>query len=120
VYIKVYKSINIPVIKITNGIFGLCVYENNLISEEFVKCCCFAQNGNQQKADKLINFTMMVLPLNSLSKVCRCSRSFCVDINDSFNFYFLKNREFIRFILLFLILTVWCCLEVYLKTNYTK
>ncbi|MDR3124834.1 MAG: hypothetical protein LBU10_03030 [Endomicrobium sp.] len=103
--LKVYKSINIPVIKITS-IFGLCVYENNLISEELAKCCrCFfAQNGNQQKADKLINSPVMVLPLNSLSKVCRGRRSFCLDINDSFNFYFLKNREFIRFILLFLIL----------------
>jgi hypothetical protein len=103
--LKVYKSINIPVIKITS-IFGLCVYENNLITEELAKCCCcfFAQNSNQQKADKLINFPVMVLPLNSLSKLCRGSRSFCLDINDSFNFYFLKNREFIRFILLFLIL----------------
>jgi hypothetical protein len=64
------------------------------MSEELAKCCCcFAQNGNnQQKADKLINFPVMALSLSSLSKLCRDSKSFCLDINDSFNFYFLKNR----------------------------
>jgi hypothetical protein len=105
--LRVYKSINIPVIKITNAIFCLSVYGNNLINKKIVICdCFFCQDDGEQKVAILINLSINILLLNDLFKIIeiKSTRNFYCNISDSLGFCFLKNRESIKFILLFLLL----------------
>lgn len=75
--LKVYKSINIPIIKITNNIFGLSVYENNLTNKNIVTYDYFlCQDGGGQKATRLSNLSVNILLLNYLFKVIKSTRNF--------------------------------------------
>jgi hypothetical protein len=104
--LKVYKSINIPIIKITNSIFGLSVYKDILLDNKLVKSCCYFyfKNDSQKKSCPLVSLAGIILSLNNLFKISSTAKKFYSNIRDDLNFCFLKNKEFVRFILLFMIL----------------
>ncbi|MDR2399594.1 MAG: hypothetical protein LBD61_04120 [Endomicrobium sp.] len=122
-FLRVYKSINIPVIKITNSILGLSVYENNLTNKKIVICDCFlCRDDGEQKSARQFNLSVNILLLNDLFKVIKIksTKIFYCNIRDNLNFYLLKDGYYIKFILLFLLLMLVLPRGIPIREVYNK
>ncbi|MDR1418111.1 MAG: hypothetical protein LBI80_03010 [Endomicrobium sp.] len=104
--LKFYQSINVPIVKITNSIFGLSIYKDVLVDNKLVKFYyhfCF-KDDSQKKACSSVSLAGVVLSLNALFKVSNITISSYSNIKDDLSFCSLKNKGFIKLILLFMIL----------------